>query len=209
MGVFKDLSGLKFGRLTVIDRAKVSKPRPYYNCICDCGNSIVITGKRLTSGNTRSCGCLHREQLQTRNTTHGQSKTRLYKEWSSMKLRCYGTKKRYDPWRGRGIVVCQEWLNDFEAFKDWALAHGYSSDLTIDRIDVNGNYCPDNCRWITKRQQQYNKTNTRYFEYRGQKKCLAEWAEILSLNKYTLYNRVYSLGWSIEKALETEVKSRK
>ena len=123
-----------------------------------------------------------------------------------MKQRCSVHRDKYRQWEGRGIKVCREWQDSFTAFKVWAEANGYKEDLTIDRIDVNGNYEPRNCRWITKQEQQFNKTNTRYFEYKGQKKCLAEWAEIFRINKPTLYNRIYNLGWSIEKALETEVR---
>lgn len=207
MRTAKDLSGQRFGRLTVIRRAEGEYPRPYYECICDCGNKIVVEGKRLTSSNTRSCGCLHRQQLVERNYKHGERYTRLYKTWLSMKQRCSVHRDKYKQWEGRGIKVCEEWNNSFLSFKEWAEANGYNDTLTIDRIDVNGNYEPTNCRWITKAEQQFNKTNTRYFEYKGQKKCLAEWAEIFGMNKPTLYNRVYNLGWSIDKALETEVKT--
>lgn len=205
MRTAKDLSGQRFGRLTVIHRMEGANCK-YYYCKCDCGNVVTVLGKSLTSGNTKSCGCLHREQLTERNYKHGERRTRLYKTWISMKQRCSVHRAKYKQWEGRGIKVCDEWRDSFTAFKDWAEANGYKEDLTIDRIDVNGNYEPSNCRWITKREQQFNKTNTRYFEYKGQKKCLAEWAEIFGMNKPTLYNRIYNLGWSIEKALETEVK---
>ena len=206
MRTAKDLSGQKFGRLTVIMRSIGKYPRPHYNCICECGNKIIVDGRSLTSGNTRSCGCLHKEQLAERNTKHGERYTKLYKTWISMKQRCTIHKSKYKQWEGRGVRVCEEWSDSFIAFKEWAIANGYNDTLTIDRIDVNGNYEPSNCRWITKAEQQFNKTNTRYFEYNGQKKCLAEWAEIFGINKPTLYNRVYNLHWSIEKALETEVR---
>ena len=123
-----------------------------------------------------------------------------------MKQRCSSDKPRYKAWHGRGIKVCPEWERSFLAFKTWAHVNGYKDDLTIDRIDVNGNYCPENCRWISKREQSWNKTNTRYFEYKGEKKCLAEWAAVKGVRLATLRNRIYGLGWSIEKALETEVK---
>ncbi len=205
MGTAKDLSGQRFGRLTALYRMEGVNCR-YYYCKCDCGNTVTVLGSSLISGNTKSCGCLHREQLAERNYRHGERRTRLYKTWISMKQRCSVHRDKYKQWEGRGIKVCDEWRDSFTAFKDWAEASGYKEDLTIDRIDVNSNYEPSNCRWITKREQQFNKTNTRYFEYKGQKKCLAEWAEIFGMNKPTLYNRIYNLGWSIEKALETEVK---
>ena len=213
MRTAKDLSGQRFGRLTVICRAVGKYDRPYYKCACDCGNEVVKRGKDLISGNTRSCGCLHKEQLAERNhknRVHGGGHTRLYNIYSNMMNRCYNIKQaEYHNYGGRGVSICKEWRDSFVTFREWAIANGYNDTLTIDRIDVNGNYEPPNCRWITKAEQQFNKTNTRYFEYKGQKKCLAEWAEIFSMNKPTLYNRVYNLGWSIDKALETEVKRRK
>ena len=206
----KDLSNLKFGRLTVIGRAKGNFIRSHYDCKCTCGNVTVVDGRSLTSGNTKSCGCLHKELLIERNkknTTHGGGHTRLYNIYCSIKSRCYNPQTaEYKNYGGRGIKVCGEWRESFTTFKNWAETNGYKENLTIDRINVNGNYEPSNCRWITKHEQQFNKTNTRYFEYKGQKKCLAEWAEIFGMNKSTLYNRVYSLGWSVERALETEVK---
>ena len=143
---------------------------------------------------------------------HGLSKTRLHRIWHSMYCRCYyPSTNQYKNYGGKGIKVCEEWkhIEGFINFYNWAMNNGYEKNLTLDRIDNNKNYCPSNCRWITKAEQQFNKTNTRYFEYNGQKKCLAEWAEIFGINKPTLYNRVYNLHWSIEKALETEVKQRK
>ena len=205
MRIAKDLSGQRFGRLTALHKVEETNNK-YYYCRCDCGNVVTVLRTSLTSGNTKSCGCLHREQLSERNYKHGERNTRLYKTWISMKQRCSVHRDKYKQWEGRGIKVCDEWRESFTVFKDWAEANGYKEDLTIDRIDVNGNYEPSNCRWITKQEQQFNKTNTRYFEYKGQKKCLAEWAEIFEMNKPTLYNRIYNLGWSIEKALETEIK---
>lgn len=213
MRTAKDLSGQRFGRLTVICRAVGKYDIPHYKCVCDCGNEVIKRGKDLASGNTRSCGCLHKEQLAERNRknrVHGGGHTRLYNIYFNMINRCYNTKQvEYHNYGGRGVGVCKEWRDSFVAFREWAIGNGYNDILVIDRIDVNGNYEPNNCRWITKREQQFNKTNTRYFEYKGQKKCLAEWAEIFGMNKPTLYNRIYNLGWSIDKALETEVKQRK
>jgi hypothetical protein len=212
MGTFIDLTGKTFGRLTVMARAANSKDnKAVFLCRCSCGREIEVLGVSLKSGNTTSCGCLHREQLVARNTKHGRRHCRLYGIWLNMKQRCSSDKPRYKAYNGRNISVCPEWKDSYIAFETWAYAHGYEDSLTIDRIDVNGNYCPENCRWISKQQQAYNKTNTRYFTYKGETKCVAEWAEyalnIKGINKHTFINRLYGLGWSIEKALETEVSN--
>ena len=117
MRVANDLSGKRFGRLVVICRAEGEYIRPYYNCICDCGNKIIVEGRSLTSNNTKSCGCLHRQQLAERNRKHGERYTRLYKTWISMRQRCSLHKDKYKYWEGKGIKVCEEWNNSFLAFK--------------------------------------------------------------------------------------------
>ena len=206
MGTYIDLSGRVFGRLKVLRRAENSKGRVAFRCACECGNIVVVTSHALMTGNTSSCGCIHSEQLIHRNTKHGERFTKLYTIWLNMKQRCNSAKPRYKAWHGRGIKVCPEWDKSFLAFKTWACANGYKDGLTIDRVDVNGDYCPENCRWISKREQSWNKTNTRYFEYKGTKKCLSEWSAVTGISLATLRTRVYNLGWSIEKALETEVK---
>lgn len=206
---FIDLTGKTFGRLYVLapsDR-RDSKKKLHWLCRCSCGKELDVLGASLRSGNTRSCGCIHREQLQQRNFKHGRAHTRLHRVWAAMRERCYNTNTRYKPWHGRGIKVCAAW-DDYAVFEQWALSNGYAIGLTIDRIDVNGDYTPDNCRWVTVQQQSWNKTVTRYFEYRGERKCLAEWAKIYGINKPTLYNRVYNLHWDIAKAIEEPVKKR-
>ena len=211
MGTFKDLTGKTFGRLSVLARAANNKDhKAVFLCRCSCGTELLVAGVSLTSGNTRSCGCLHREGLVARNTRHGCHNHKLYGVWLNMKQRCRSNKPRYKAWHGRGIKVCTLWASDFTAFEKWALLNGYEEHLTIDRIDVNGDYCPENCRWISKQEQAYNKTNTRYLTYKGETKCVAEWAlyaETLGIGKGTFRNRLYGLGWDIERALETEVKS--
>lgn len=153
------LSGMKFGRLVVLERsANTINGQASWICRCECGNiTHPITGSNLRKGKTKSCGCLR--------TRHGEYDTRLYEVWHSMKNRCYCTTNHaYQNYGGRGITVCDEWLNDFVAFKVWAMAHGYDpiaprGKCTLDRIDVNGNYCPDNCRWVTMKVQQNNRRN--------------------------------------------------
>lgn len=206
MGTYIDLTGRVFGRLTVLRRAQNQKGRVAFLCRCTCGKAVVVTSHSLVSGNTSSCGCIHSEQLAQRNTVHGQRHTRLYGIWLGMKERCSSSRPRYKAWNGKGVKVCDEWEANFLSFKNWAETHGYEDGLTIDRVDVNGNYCPSNCRWVSKKVQAWNRANTRYFEYGGERKCLAEWAELKGISKAALRSRIYNLGWSIEKALETEVQ---
>lgn len=174
----KGLTGKRFGRLTVIKPCYPRGRDIMYACKCDCGEEKIIAGRNLCSGNTKSCGCLKRELDKQRkvyrrgevrlfgkdnpNYKHGSSHTRLYHIWGGMKQRCTNPKAtEFSAYGGRGITVCNEWLHDFAAFQEWALSHGYRDDLTIDRIDNDKGYRPDNCRWATK-EQQYSNTQRAY-----------------------------------------------
>lgn len=160
MGKLIDLTGQRFGRLVVIERAGTDGSYPTWLCKCDCGNSIITRGCHLRRGDTQSCGCIHTETFTHKK--HGEKRSRLYSIWRGMKTRCYN--KNFESYRhygGRGITICKEWLHSFEAFRDWALAHGYRDDLTIDRIDNDKGYCPDNCRWATMKEQQNNRSNNK------------------------------------------------
>lgn len=202
MGKMKDLTGQKFGRWLVLYRVNNTKDRRvYWLCKCDCGNLKEVQGYSLLHGCSKSCGCLVKDT----NTKHGKTHSRLYNAWRNIKQRCYDHKnKRYKYYGERGIKMCDEWLHDFEAFYKWATNNGYKDNLQIDRIDVDGNYEPNNCRWTNIKMQQRNKTNNRLVTINGVTKCLSEWCDILNLKYGTISMRLRR-GWSVKRALELEV----
>lgn len=187
--------GAKFERLEVISRAPSTRHGKRWLCSCKCGNSTIAYEAKLLSGTTKSCGCLLKEKR------HGKSHTRLYRIWGGMKTRCYNPNSdHFKDYMGRGITICDEWRNSFEAFHDWAVANGYRDDLTIDRKDPNGNYEPSNCQWITTKEQNRNKTSTAVIEYRGEKRRLKEWAAITGVGYQALFWR-YKQGWTPEEII--------
>ena len=210
MSKLLDLTGQRFGRLTVLSRAEdyispKGKKSSRWLCQCDCGNIKVILGSALKNRRTRSCGCIAKEKIGNYKRTHGKYQTRIYKTWRGMKDRCLNTKhNRYPRYGGRGISICEEWLH-FESFYEWAMAHGYRDGLSIDRINVNGNYEPSNCRWITIKKQANNKGNSRYLTFNGETHTMAEWSEITGINYDTIRNRLNS-GWTTEQVLTTKQK---
>lgn len=166
MSALKDMTGQKFGRLTVIYRSGSNQcGMATWFCKCDCGGGCVVPGAALRKGNTKSCGCLHDECARERMTIHGKSHTRLSAIWASMKQRCYNpSNKNFDRYGGRGITVCDEWREDFQTFRDWAISNGYDENApvgkcTIDRINNDKGYSPDNCRWVDMKVQNNNKSN--------------------------------------------------
>lgn len=167
---YSELIGKQFGRLTVIKQIESLNHRSRFLCSCECGNTKKVLGQNLLSGHVKSCGCLHseisRKRIEKYNSSdgreaHGQAKTRLYAIWEGMKTRC--NKKNHHTFKnygGRGIKICPEWANSYISFRDWSLANGYADNLSIDRIDVNGDYCPENCRWTDASTQAMNKRIT-------------------------------------------------
>lgn len=153
-----DLHGKKYGRLQVLEIAGKKGCETTWLCKCDCGNSVIATGGNLRAGRTQSCGCYNSEQSRKRRLKHGLTGKRLNRIWKNMKTRCYNpNSNNYKYWGARGITICDEWRDSFEKFMKWALANGYQDNLTIDRINVNGNYEPQNCRWVTMTVQNNNR----------------------------------------------------
>lgn len=187
----EDIVGRRFGRLTVLDFDHIDSHRnSYWLCECDCGSHTIVTRGGLTSGNTTSCGCYQIEGIRARSTIHGMSRTVLYKVWGDMKNRCNDVNNiAYHRYGGRGITICDDWYN-FKSFRDWALDNGYEPGLTLDRIDNNGDYCPENCRWVDRRTQGNNRENNHIVEYSGISHTISEWTDILGVCYSTLWARI-------------------
>lgn len=159
----KDLLGERFGRLTIVGNPfkKEGSTAIFYQCVCDCGENKILPRVRLIRGETKSCGCLRKDYMKEKETTHGGKGTRIHSIWGNMISRCHNSNvPHFERYGGRGITVCEEWRNSFPAFREWAEISGYDDSLTIDRIDVNGNYEPSNCRWETPLKQSQNRRNT-------------------------------------------------
>lgn len=191
---FIDITGQKFGRLTAIgiDDTKKTK-KTYWICVCECGTIKSVRSDSLKDGSVVSCGCKKREQEKINLTTHYdhmQSGTRIYYIWQGMKARCENIHNpRYHNYGGRGIVVCDEWKNNFNSFFKWATENGYSKELTIDRIDVNGNYEPNNCRWADIKVQCNNRTSNIKITIGNATKSLKEWCEIFEVDYAKIHAR--------------------
>lgn len=212
MGKAIDLTGQRFGRWTVLEHApnrnKQNNRHTYWSCLCDCGSIANVRALDLQRGHSRSCGCLSKEIAGNRFLSHGRYNTRLYSVWSNMITRCYNpNSQKYPHYGGRGISVCEEWRT-FSVFCEWALNNGYTDDLTIDRIDVNGNYEPANCRWVSWIVQERNRTNNHVVTLNGQTKCLTEWCNIYGISRGTVGTRIHR-GWSVEDALTTPVGQKR
>lgn len=206
MGKFMDLTGRRFGRLLVIEFVGKDKNRnTLWLCKCDCGKETIVVRNSLNSGHTKSCGCYLRESTKKRSTKHDLCYTRIYLIWKLMKRRClYADCKEYKHYGGRGIKICDEWL-DVASFYRWSISNGYREDLKLERIDNNGNYEPSNCRWATPKEQANNKRTNRVLTFNGKTQTIAQWADELHIKPSTLYNRIW-LGWDIERTLIREAR---
>lgn len=199
MGAKLNLQGQRFGKLLVLNEDGRYGTNVLWRCRCDCGNEVRVRANSLMSGNTTTCGCGRIEAI----TSHGMTDTQLFNAWRGMKRRCQANNDRcFDDYRGRGITVCEEWANDFESFKAWALANGYENKprISLDRIDNDKGYSPDNCRWVTAKEQGRNRRSNVFLEYNGERHCLAEWAEKLGIDPRTIGYR-YRAGWSVQEIL--------
>ena len=210
-----DLTGKRFGNLTVIRRAQ-NRETPnghrftYWLCRCDCGTEKEVRAEHLKTGKTISCGCAQSMAgVNNPSYKHGGTRTRLYSVWNGMHQRCYNpNNERYSSYGGRGIRVCAEW-DDFATFRDWALSAGYDEsasygECTLDRINVNGNYGPDNCRWVNEAVQSRNRTTNIYLTYKGETNVLKDWARMLKTDGQVLKRRIEK-GWTPEQIIETPI----
>jgi hypothetical protein len=196
----QDLSGKRFGLLSVLCKTegRDRKGAIIWKCACDCGNETNVRSDSLLSGHTRSCGCL----IATVATKHGMRHTRLYRIWGLMKSRCFNPNRdNFASYGGRGITVCEEWINDFPVFRDWALSNGYNDGLSIDRIDNDGNYEASNCRWVSPKVQCNNRRNNKFFTVDKETLSIAEWARRIGIRRSTLW-RWLNKGESLERKLQ-------
>lgn len=200
---FKSLIGMEFGFLEVLEEdAK--------KCLCRCkacGNTSMVTRSNLTSGHTKSCGCIKKKACSENFKKHGQTGTRLHNIWRDILKRCKNKNYReFHLYGGRGIEVCEEWTQ-FENFFNWAKSNGYEDSLTIDRVDTNGNYEPSNCRWTTQKRQNNNKRNNHFITFRGRTLTISEWSDATGISQRALWYRI-SHGWTIEKALTHPIRRK-
>lgn len=194
-----DLEGKRFGSLEVVSFSRMKRGHSAWMCRCDCGTVKEILGSKLIAGEVKSCGCKHYEP----STKHGQSDTVLYAIWRTMKSRCMNpNSEKYPRYGGRGIKVCDEWVDDFKAFSEWATANGYRKGLSIDRINNDGNYEPSNCRWSTPKEQANNTSRNLKYYYNGSMQTVLELSKIAVVDERLLRNRLYK-GWSVDRAIST------
>lgn len=209
----RDLTGQRFGKLVARSIVGQDKHKNViWLCDCDCGRTHEVVSRALVSGSVRSCGCMgHGEFRNKRKEKHGCSKERLYRVWGCMLNRCYDpNRNEYPSYGGRGIEVCDEWRNSYMEFRSWAYSNGYDPTLpgnecTLDRIDVDGNYEPSNCRWIPMSKQCLNKQDTVWITYRGKRITIPEAEKINGIAQSTIRSRL-GRNWSVEDAVEKPVR---
>lgn len=211
MGKLIDLTGQRFGRLTVVARDYTDSNRNiYWKCQCDCGNECSVRGDHLKRGQTRSCGCLNAEIASRQNKTHGISGSRLHIIWVSMRQRCYNPQNRaYGRYGRRGITVCDDWKDNFLSFYNWAISNGYAPGLSIDRIDNDRGYSPENCRWATSSEQARNRRSDHLITFQGKTRTMVEWAEEMKIPLKTLSLRIVRYNWPIWRALTEPLHTEK
>lgn len=198
-----DLKNKRFGKLVAIEPCGKSKNGAIlWRCLCDCGNETVVTSSNLNSGSTMSCGCLYHDGTNKKSYKHGLSNDRIHRIWRGMKGRCGNPNcKSFKNYGGRGITVCNEWKNDFANFYNWSMENGYSDDKSIDRIDVNGNYEPSNCRWTDIDTQSNNRRNNHYLEIEGKRLTITQWSRISGIDRKTITDRIIRFGYSPKEAV--------
>lgn len=205
---FNDLTGKKFGRLLVLERTENRGKATTWKCLCDCGNFTRVTASRLVSGETKSCGCIHKEMMHKKFYKHGGSSSKLVSVWRHMIARCYDKiDPEYNRYGARGISICDEW-KEYGNFYRWAISAGYDENAergncTLDRVDNNGNYEPQNCRFVSMKVQSNNRRSNRIIDFNGESHTVSEWAEIIGIRPSALSRRINALGWSVEQALTT------
>ena len=201
---YVDISGLRFGRWTVVEKAgKTKDNHQMWLCRCDCGVTRDVTGKDLRVGKSRSCGCISKEIFQDVVSTHNLHSHPLYVVWSDIKSRCYNKNNpSFRNYGARGIEMDRSWINDPQVFIEWCLGNGYKDGLEIDRIDNDGDYSPDNCRFVDHKTNSRNKRTNHYVTWNGTTKTVVEWSIETGINEATIRNRL-KRGWDVEKALTT------
>lgn len=205
-----DLTGRKFGRLTVVSRSSNIGKKAAWFCKCDCGRETVTTSTHLVSGHTSSCGCYNKEVVSSMKKRHGMSRTNIYREWRSMISRCFNRNcTGYDGYGGRGITVFNQWKESFEAYYDYVskLSHFGESGYSLNRIDNDGNYEPGNVEWADRLAQANNKRNNHLLTYNGQTRTIAEWSRERGMSYSSIMHRI-ERGWSVKDALETPLQNR-
>lgn len=205
-----DLTGQKFGRLTVLARVwRVNTSAAYWLCRCDCGTLRVVYGTNLTKGLSKSCGCLQKEIVTECNSSHGLSHSRIYRIWSNIKTNCHNPNSPNYAYSGaKGVDVCDEWQK-FDSFYEWSMMNGYADDLVLGRINKNKGYSPDNCIWVTYKTDCNNRSYNNNIEFRGEVHTLKEWSEKLDIPRNTLWMRLNKYGWTIERTLTTKVRGER